>query len=122
MRGDHLIGVAFLGEAACFLIACGSNPNGQQASGSGNNVVTFQMTDSCNDGNTVYYRYFDSTDNLLWPNSSEFYEVGPGNSYTSNLQCKTGAKICFGATENTIRTAPIGALASTTHNPVPIAA
>jgi hypothetical protein len=105
--------VAFIG---CFLgaalqIGCGTS----QTSGSGltgSPVLTYKVTDSCNDGRTVYYRFFDETDNLTWPTASTYYYATQGNTYTSSLQCKAGASICFGASENTVTDSPFWGVGS----------
>lgn len=94
--------------SAIFLISCGGSSSSQQAStsGGGTSTLAFQVTDSCDDGSTVYYRFFDETDNLLWPSVSTYYYATQGQTSTSNLQCKTGANICFGASENTNTDSP----------------
>jgi hypothetical protein len=103
-------GVFTLFIAAIALISlanCGggsmNNSTGGSSGGSnsGTSVLSYEVTDSCNDGNTIYYRFFDETNNLQWPSPATSYYYGTeGNTYTSNLQCKTGANICIGASED----------------------
>lgn len=105
---QRYIPAALLCICATLLISCGGQANSQQSSGSsgGTSVLAVQVTDSCDDGNTIYYRFFDETDNLLWPDSSTYYYATQSQTFTSNLQCKTGANVCFGATENTSTDSP----------------
>jgi hypothetical protein len=58
------------------------------------------MTDGCDDGYTVDLRFFDVTDNLQWPgNTADAYTLNYDNTYTYNLSCNTGDKICYGASD-----------------------
>ena len=61
--------------------------------------LSFQITDSCNNGYTVYYKFFDETDNLVWPSATQAYYIDYGQTFTSTLQCNTGDKICYGASD-----------------------
>jgi hypothetical protein len=76
---------------ACNTQACSAPP--ETAS------IALSITDSCNDGYRIDYKFFDETNNLLWPSSTEIYYTNYYNTkYTSNLACKPGANICFGGT------------------------
>jgi Putative Ig domain len=60
--------------------------------------LTIQMEESgdCG-GETIYYRFFDETDNLVWPDwSTAYYFPYSDQVYTSTLSCQTGATICYG--------------------------
>ncbi len=73
------------------------------ASGSGGpppseTVITFNITDSCNNGIPISYKFYDETNGLVWPSSTTHYETSQyGATYTNNLQCIVGAKVCYGA-------------------------
>lgn len=64
-------------------------------------VITFQLTDACNDGYSIDYKFYDETDNLVWPSSSSHYYDNYGNVSTNNLSCNTGANVCYGASSST---------------------
>src|SRR6185437_1581072 len=32
-------------------------------------VITFSITDGCNDGYSIDYKFYDETNNLVWPSS-----------------------------------------------------
>ncbi len=62
-----------------------------------NSTITFTITDGCNNGVQIRYKFYDVTNNLVWPTSttsyfSEFFNA----SYTHNLSCRTGANVCYG--------------------------
>lgn len=64
----------------------------------GSSSMTWQMSDGCSDGQATHLKFFDRTNNLVWPSSSEVYVLGvQGQTYTFNLSCATGANICYGA-------------------------
>ena len=63
----------------------------------GNATFTWKITDSCFDGVGVFVRFFDETNNLVFPNSSQAYVINSGRSSTIKLTVKRGAKICYGA-------------------------
>lgn len=61
-------------------------------------TITLGIKDSCYDGYRIEWRYFDVTNNLVWPSSSQvYYNQYEGQLYTNNLLCNVGAKICYGA-------------------------
>jgi hypothetical protein len=45
----------------------------------------------------LYVRFFDKTNNLLWPNRTQVYVINNGRSSVFRLTVKRGAKICYGA-------------------------
>jgi hypothetical protein len=63
----------------------------------GNATFTWKLTDRCSDGVGIYVRFFDETNDLVFPNSSQVYTIGSGRTSTIKLSVKRGAKICFGA-------------------------
>jgi len=65
---------------------------------SGTSSLTFQMEESDDCGGTaIYYRFFDETDNLVWPaQPNAYYFPYSDQVYTTTLSCQTGAKICYG--------------------------
>jgi hypothetical protein len=104
----NLVFLSFITAMWMILLAsCGggsmsNSPGGNSGGGnSGTTVLSFQVTDSCNDGSTIYYRFFDAADRLQWPSpNTSYYSVTEGIASTTNLQCTTGAQICLGASEN----------------------
>ena len=61
-------------------------------------TITLGIKDSCYDGYRIEWRYFDVTNNLVWPSSSQvYYNQYEGQWYTNNLLCNVGAKVCYGA-------------------------
>jgi len=62
----------------------------------GNATFTWTVTDGCFDGG-LYLRFFDETNNLLWPNRTQVYVISNGRSAVFRLTVKRGAKICYGA-------------------------
>jgi len=63
----------------------------------GNATFTWTIIDGCIDGLGIYVRFFDETNDLVFPNSSQAYIVGSGRSSVIKLSVKRGAKICYGA-------------------------
>lgn len=56
------------------------------------------ITDMCDDNNNTHIKIFDTTNNLVWPNGSESYNIQQYNhQYTINIACNNGANICYGA-------------------------
>jgi hypothetical protein len=63
----------------------------------GNATFTWTITDGCGDGLGLYVRFFDETNNLVFPNSSQVYIINSGRTSAIKLSAKRGAKICYGA-------------------------
>jgi hypothetical protein len=63
----------------------------------GNATFTWTIKDGCFDGEGIYVRFFDETNDIVFPNSSQVYSVGSGRSGVIKLSVKRGAKICYGA-------------------------
>jgi hypothetical protein len=60
-------------------------------------TIDLSITDKCDDGYSLYYRFFDITNYLAWPSMEEVYYTKNYNTkYTHNLLCNSGAKICIG--------------------------
>lgn len=62
----------------------------------GNATFTWTVTDGCLDGG-LYVRFFDETNNLVWPNKTQVYVIDNGRRSVFRLSVKRGAKICYGA-------------------------
>lgn len=63
----------------------------------GNATFTWTITDGCGDGFGLYVRFFDETNDLVFPNSSQVYIINSSRASTIKLSVKRGAKICYGA-------------------------
>jgi hypothetical protein len=63
----------------------------------GNATFNWTMKDGCRDGYGIYIRFFDETNDLVFPNSSQVYSINSGRNGTIKLSVKRGAKICYGA-------------------------
>jgi hypothetical protein len=63
----------------------------------GNATFTWTIVDGCGDGQGLYVRFFDETNNLVFPNSTQAYIINSGRSGVVRLSVKRGAKICYGA-------------------------
>ncbi|HET9651961.1 MAG TPA: hypothetical protein VFP36_07210 [Usitatibacter sp.] len=63
-----------------------------------NSTITFNLTDGCNNGVSTDYKFYDVTNNLVWPSATTHYSTTAYNAtYSHNLSCSTGAKVCYGA-------------------------
>jgi hypothetical protein len=63
-----------------------------------NETITFNITDGCNNGISIDYKFYDETNNLVWPSATSYYYTSALNAtYTSNLTCINGANVCYGA-------------------------
>ena len=61
-------------------------------------TINFTITDGCNNGVSINYKFYDETNNLVWPSSTTYYYTTALNaSYSSNLSCLEGANVCYGA-------------------------
>jgi hypothetical protein len=67
----------------------------------GTSTMTWSITDSCNDGLTIDMRLFDINARLVWPAPPSDYVLAPSQSYSQNITCNTGNKICLGARQGT---------------------
>ena len=65
--------------------------------GGGNATFTWTIKDGCFDGLGIYIRFFDETNDIVFPNSSQVYSVSSGRTGVVKLSVKRGAKICYGA-------------------------
>lgn len=64
----------------------------------GTSTLTIQMEEDsdCNNA-TIWFRFFDETDALIWPATPNyFYFPYSSQVYSQTISCKTGAKICYG--------------------------
>jgi hypothetical protein len=66
-------------------------------------TITFALTDGCNNGVSIDYKFYDFANNLVWPTSSTHYVTQAYNAtYTHDLSCNTGANVCYGARSLTL--------------------
>jgi len=72
-----------------------------EPSQSANSTMSWQMQADSSCHYIVYWRLFDKTANLLWPNASQVFVMNQTNTvYTENISCHTGDTIAYGASEN----------------------
>ncbi len=57
--------------------------------------IIWWFVDACDDALQNYIRFFDVTNDLVWPGPDSAYTLDQLDSY--NLACRTDAKVCFGA-------------------------
>lgn len=69
----------------------------QKAPPTPDSTVTMKITDSCSDGYSINYKFFDGTNNLVWPSSTTHWYVNDGLTDTRTLSCVSGSTICYGA-------------------------
>ncbi|HEY0558172.1 MAG TPA: hypothetical protein VGG20_28230 [Thermoanaerobaculia bacterium] len=65
--------------------------------GGGNATFTWTIFDNCVDGEGIYLRFFDETNDLAFPSFTQVYSIASGHSGVARLSVKRGAKICYGA-------------------------
>lgn len=76
----------------------GTTCNGTSCVNVGVSTMTWNVTNSCANGEAIELRFFDVTNLMVWPdNLSQVYTVGQGETRSHPLACTTGATICFGA-------------------------
>lgn len=61
----------------------------------GRSVLVWPMEDACRDGHDMELRFFDRTNDLVWPGEGRVYVLQGENTY--RLACRSGAKVCYGA-------------------------
>ncbi len=60
-------------------------------------VITFTITDGCNNGIPIDYKFYDETNHLVWPSSTTHYSTTAYNGvYAHNLTCNNNALVCYG--------------------------
>lgn len=60
-------------------------------------TVTWHVSDKCNDGYRVDYKFYDFDNDWVWPGSStNYYTPVYGAVYASTLKCVAGSKVCIG--------------------------
>jgi hypothetical protein len=64
---------------------------------SSTSALVLPITNSCGLAPSVSIRFFDKTNNLVWPSASTVYTLAYGSSNSWSLTCNAGAKICYGA-------------------------
>ena len=61
-------------------------------------TITFNITDGCNNGIPIDYKFYDVTNNLVWPSATTHYATQAFNAtYRHDLSCRADAKVCYGA-------------------------
>lgn len=62
-----------------------------------NSTITFVIEDGCNNGISIWYKFYDFANSLVWPSATtHYYTDYYGASYTHNLSCRTGGSVCYG--------------------------
>ena len=75
-----------------FLLLCGATGPCVPES-----TIEWRVTDMCDDGDVIEYKFYDFDNNWVWPSASTHYETTIYNrTYKSVLSCQKGAKVCFG--------------------------
>jgi len=63
--------------------------------------MTWQMSVDSSCSVAAYWRLFDKTANLVWPNASQVWVMNQtGTTYQEVISCTTGDTIAFGASQN----------------------
>jgi len=104
MKKTKLVGGSLtVATIACFMTNCGGGGTPPSQGTNGNtSTLYWEVEDSCKDGQTIELRFFDETDHVQWPaDLTQIYPLNYGDDNTYSLQCTTGAKICFGASDST---------------------
>jgi hypothetical protein len=60
-------------------------------------TMTWVVSDQCNNGSSIDYKFYDFAHHLVWPSSSTHYSERYGDTYRSSLSCVDGSKVCIGA-------------------------
>ncbi len=63
----------------------------------GNATFTWTIIDGCHDGEGLYVRFFDETNDIAFPSFTQVYSIASGHSGVARLSVKRGAKVCYGA-------------------------
>ena len=87
--------------AGALAVGCdGKDPGDILLGGFDDDQMTLTIADHCSDGLGMHFRMFDRDNNLIYPNSSQVFVIGPGGSSTQTINCDPGARICYGAVTN----------------------
>lgn len=60
--------------------------------------MRWDIVDGCEDTGDLQVRFFDMTNDLVWPSADKVWVIENGGSQAFDLGCRSGAKICYGAT------------------------
>jgi hypothetical protein len=60
-------------------------------------ALTWNIDNSCYDGYGIEFRFYDETDNLVWPDNTNVYYVSSGEVVQTTLGCRLNNVICIGA-------------------------
>jgi Putative Ig domain len=67
-----------------------------QSTDSSNMTIQMEESSDCNNV-AIYFKFFDETDNLVWPAPPNAYFFPYSNeAYSTTISCQTGAQICYG--------------------------
>jgi hypothetical protein len=98
-RGNALL-LGFLLLLPVVFTACGggSMSSGGNPPANDTSTLSWDITDSCSNGQQVYLRFFDTTDHVQWPpDTTQVYVLNYNNDQKFSLSCVTNAQICYGA-------------------------
>ena len=103
---DEIIRIEALSEGSAIVRVTAVDPYGEfvyqdltvYVESSDNTLLAWPITDSCLDGYSMQLRFFDVTNDLVWPGEDPYFILD--GSYTYRLSCIPGAKVCFGARPN----------------------
>ena len=59
--------------------------------------MVWSFLDACDDGSGIELRFFDLTNDLVWPSDDEVYVLDRTEIFSFPLACRAGAKVCYGA-------------------------
>ena len=77
---------------------CASSPTTTPPPSTGAVNMRFTLNDSCGDGLGMQARFFDKTNNLVWPpDNTKVYTASSGGAVDVSLSARSGANVCYGA-------------------------
>ena len=60
-------------------------------------VISWEITDACDDQQGLVVRFFDETTGTVFPSSTTVFDVFEDESFTFVIDCQRDHVICFGA-------------------------
>jgi len=64
--------------------------------------MTWTVSNQCTSGAEIDYKLYDRSNSLVWPSSTSHYYIGYGQTQSRSLSCTSGAKVCMGASTDTL--------------------
>ena len=64
--------------------------------------MAWTIGNQCSTGAEIDYKFYDFSNNLVWPSSTSHYYINYGQTQTARLSCTAGAKICLGANSGSL--------------------